>query len=85
MFPHETLPEWYGLSSTSKMALISSTYEQGCKEISIRHEEIKKQARTLRLVNRALMQLTKGDNEMTIAPSLRSKNLGRKASFTVVN
>lgn len=31
------------------------------------------------------MLLTKGDNEMTIAPSLRSKNLGRKASFTVVN
>lgn len=42
-----------------------------------------KMRRTLRLVNLALMELTKGFSDITIAPSLRSKNLGRKASFTV--
>ena len=39
--------------------------------------------RTLRLVSLALIELTKGFNDITIAPSLRSKNFGRKASFTV--
>ena len=38
---------------------------------------------TLRLVSLALMELTKGFSDITIAPSLRSKNFGRKASFTV--
>lgn len=42
-----------------------------------------KMRRTLRLVNLALMELTKGFSDITMAPSLRSKNLGRKASFTV--
>ena len=38
--------------------------------------------RTLRLVRRALIELTKGESEMTVAPSLRSRNFGRSASFT---
>jgi hypothetical protein len=37
---------------------------------------------TLRSVTRALIDDTNGFNEITIAPSFRSRNLGRRASFT---
>jgi hypothetical protein len=38
--------------------------------------------RTLRSVILAFREETNGDREITIAPSFRSKNLGRSASFT---